>query len=375
LIILAITAAMIEAVSYFILARGGYLPSRPGEKTLQVFGDTLVTGRDVLPIKKNFTQRWAEPEFDVTIRTNADGYRENFEFKPADVEVAFMGDSTIFGYGVEAEERLSNVFAAELGGLVNPKHVVSLSYKDGFEPEHYEYFLKKNPDIRPKYIVATLSLGTDLETDVRETIFDRRSLSLQLPYRRSEHGVLLNNTPFRIPYFRTLTEISSFFRLSAILINRSEYRERLYVSDGVLPNTPNSETLELGALNDYSKRTFDALVAIRNLASTWGGRGLVLIVAQNFYSGALEHPQINPRLVDKIPEILRTGGLRAAVLAQCKALELECFDPTDKLVVEDIFPVDGHWNRTGHRKVGEMLARYFLQNSYFSAGTAQKHRD
>jgi hypothetical protein len=365
LVILAITLALIETVSFGVLLHGGYLPQRAQPGTLQVFGDALVTDRDVLSLKKKFSQRWATSEFDVEIRTNASGYRENFEFKHSDVEVAFMGDSTVFGYGVEADERLSSVFAAKLDGVVDRQRVVSLSYKDGFQPEHYEYYLKKNPDIRPKFIVVSLALGNDLESDVRETNFDRRNLSLELPYRRSEDGVLLNNTPFRIPYFETLIKTSYFFRLSAILINRSIYRERLFKLDGVLPNSPNSESLELGALNSYSERAFQALMEIRDLAATWNGRVVIFIIAQNFYSGALAYPQINPQLVDKIPEILRTGGLRAAVRERCKLLHLECVDPTEMLVPDDSFTRDGHWNRAGHRKIGEMLARYFLQNGYF----------
>jgi hypothetical protein len=241
---------------------------------------------------------------------------------------------------------------------------VSLSYKNGFEPEHYEYYLKKNTDLRPRYVVLALALGGDMDSDLRETIFDRRTLSLRLPYRKTEYGVLLNNTPFVIPYFDTLARVSNFFRLAAILVNRSKYREYLYSSDAVLPNTPNAEALEFGALNPQAERVFQAIGAIRDHIAAWSGRLVVLVIPQNFYFGATPHPHIRAGLVSRIADIVRGGGLRAAVLVHCRELKLECVDPSPVLEAADYYPADAHWNRSGNRKVGEMLARYFVEKGY-----------
>jgi hypothetical protein len=91
---------------------------------------------------------------------------------------------------------------------------------------------------------------------------------------------------------------------------------------------------------------------------------MVVLIPQNFYLGALTNPHIRPQLVGRIPEILRTGGLRAAVREKCEAVRLECIDTTDILVAGDYYRLDPHWNKSGHHKVGEMLFRYFLQNGY-----------
>jgi hypothetical protein len=364
LVVVAVAVALIEAASFGALFYSDQLPQAAPAARPQVYEAVLVAGRDAISTRKNMRQRWVTSDFDVQIATNASGYRENFEFKPSDLEVAFMGDSFAFGHGVEVDDRFSNVFAARSQAILAANKVASLSYKNGFQPEHYEYFLRKNPDIRPRFIVISLYLGNDLESDVRETSFNRQDLSLELPYRRIENGVVVNNTPFRIPYFQHLMRISYFFRLMAILVNQSTFREHFFQTDGVLPNTPNSEALEFGTLNGYAARAFDALVAIRDLAAAWNGRVMVVLIPQNFYLGALTNPHIRPQLVSMIPEILRTGGLRAAVREKCEAVRLECIDTTDILVAGDYYRLDPHWNKSGHHKVGEMLFRYFLQNGY-----------
>lgn len=364
LLVIAITGAVIEAAAFGALYCSEQLPQAAPAARPQVYEDVLVAGRDAVSTRKNMRQRWVTSDFDVQIATNASGYRENFEFRPSDLAVAFMGDSFAFGHGVEVDDRFSNVFAARSQASFGVHKVASLSYKNGFQPEHYEYFLRKNPDIRPRFIVISLYLGNDLESDVRETRFDRQDLSLALPYRRVENGVVVNNTPFRIPYFQDLMRISYFFRLLAILVNQSNFREHFFQIDGVLPNTPNSEALEFGALNGHAERAFDALVAIRDWAAAWNGRVLVVLIPQNFYLGALNNPHIRPHLASRIPEVLRTGGLRTAVREKCKAVRLECIDTTESLVADDYYPHDPHWNKSGHHKVGEMLFRYFLQNGY-----------
>jgi hypothetical protein len=273
-----------------------------------------------------------------------------------------MGDSFAFGHGVQAGERFSSVFANALALRVDPKHVVSLAYKNGFQPEHYEYYLKMNPDIRPKYLVISLYLGNDLESDVRETRFNRADLALELPYRSVEQGALVTRTPYRIAFLRELVRSSNFARLTAILVNRSLYRSYLFEPQAIVPNTANSVSTEYGEPSEYSGRAWRSIVEIHELAQSWGGKVLLLIIPQNFYSGAVSNPHIRPDLAAKIPEIVAQGGIRAAALRRCEALKLECLDAGLVLEAGDFLAGDPHWNPQGHRKVGLLLAKHFLEN-------------
>jgi hypothetical protein len=352
-LVAAVTVAACEALSYVALRL------LEAEASLPIYEDWLVSDERVTPLRRNLDWRWRTAEFDVTIRTNSAGYREDFEFDLADVAFAFMGDSFSFGHGVEASERYTNLFAARLGGRIDPKRVVSLGRSDGFQPEHYEYFLSKHPELRPKYIVVGLYLGNDLESDVRETQFDRQTLALDLPYRTVKGGQTVSTVAFRIPGLRTLAEVSSTARLFAIALNRSVYRNYLYADDAIVPNATNSVSLEFGTLNGFSERAFDSLSNIDRLARERGGRLVVMLIPQNFYAGPVTAPHLARSLWPKIPQILAGGGVRKAAIGRCGELGLECVDAGTVMTAEDFFPGDAHWNRAGHRKAADFLYAYF----------------
>lgn len=355
LVIAAITIALCEIVAR--LALGIVQPP----SALAIFEDNPVAGVRGFAVKPNLNLRWRTDEFDVTVRTNSLGYREDFEFGLADVEIAFTGDSFTLGHGVEADQRYTALFAAKMKGRIDPKRIVSLSRNNGFAPEHYEYFLRKHPELRPRHIVVALYLGNDLEPDVKETRFDRQGLTLELPYRSVENGAIVSTAPYRVPLFRQLVSVSSTARLMAILVNRSGFRQYLFEDNAIVPNASNSPALELGELNAFSARSFASLVNIRDMAQQWGGRILVLLIPQNFYAGPVKNPHLDPALWPRIPEIVAKGGLRAAVIERCKALALDCLDAGSVMTPDDFFAVDAHWNASGHRKAAEMLYGYFSE--------------
>lgn len=352
LAVAVITIALCEAVSFIALQR-----LQPAS-ALDIFQDELVSGGNVQAVRPNLNQRWRAPDFDVSIRTNAGGYREDFDFSLADVEIAFMGDSFTFGHGVEVEERYSARFASRMRAGIDRRHIVSLSRNNGFQPEHYEYFLRRHPELRPKLIVVGLYLGNDLEPDVKETRFDRQAMTIELPYRAVEAGAMVNAAPYRIPLFRRLVSVSSTARLAAILINRSIYRKYLFEDAAVISNAPNSAALEFGELNAFAERSFESLANIERMVRQWGGRLVVMVIPQNFYAGTVKMPHLDPALWPKIPQIVASGGLRAAAGERCRQLGLDCIDVGGTMTVEDFFPGDAHWNASGHRKAAEALVEH-----------------
>jgi hypothetical protein len=356
LIVAAVTIALCEAASFLAL---GWLWAPAASPP--VFSDRLVSDTRVMALRSNLNERWRTRRFDVTIRTNSRGYREDFEFELADVEVAFLGDSFTFGHGVEASERYPRVFADLLQGRIEPTHVVSFGRNNGFQPEHYEYFLKKNPELKARLIVVGLYLGNDLEPDVKETQFDRDRLTIDLPYRTARDGQLVSTAPYRSSLLQWLTGVSSTARLFAAALNQTVYRKYLF-AEGAEPNAQNSEALEFGALNPYSKRAFDSLLNIAALARERGGRLVVLLIPQNFYAGPVPVPHLAPALWPRIAEIVASGGLRKAAAGRCRELGLECIDAGSVMTPDDFFPGDAHWNRAGHQKAGRLLFDYFSAN-------------
>jgi hypothetical protein len=353
LLVAAITIALCEIVAFFALK------TLQPPSTLSIFEPTLVSEGRVTAVRANLDQRWGTAEFDVAMKTNSLGFREDFDFRLADVEIAFMGDSFTFGHGVDVRDRYTNLFAERMKDRIDSKHVVSLSGSNGFQPEHYEYFLKKHPELKPKYIVIGSYLGNDFEPDVRETVFDRQSLTLELPYRAVDSGAVVNALPYRVPYLREMIRLSNTVRLAVILLNRSIYRTYLFAPNAVVPNSYNSEALEFGQFNSFSERAFASLANIKELARQRGSRLVVFLIPQNFYAGAVTRPHLVPALWPRIPEIVAKGGLRAAVVDRCAQMALDCIDAGSVMTSDDFFAADAHWNPRGHRKAADLLYGYF----------------
>jgi hypothetical protein len=358
LLVAAITIALCELIAFFALK------TLTPPSSLAIFEDILVSRGRVTAVRPNLNVHWTAPDFDVTFRTNSAGYREDFDFRFVDVEVAFLGDSFTLGHGVDVRNRYTNLFAEKLKDKIDPKHIVSLSGSNGFQPEHYEYFLKKHPDLKPRYIVIGLYLGNDFQSDVAETDFDRERLRLELPYRAVDSGVIVNAQPYRVPHLRKMIRYSYTVRLAVILLNRSIYRSYLFAPGAIVANGYNSEALEFGKFNAYSERAFTGLANIKSLARERGSQLVVLLIPQNFYAGATTRPHLLPALWPKIPEIVANGGLRAAVAKRCREMELNCIDAGGMMTSDDFFPADAHWNPSGHRKAADLLYAYFSSNHW-----------
>jgi hypothetical protein len=350
LIVLAATAislALVELVCYL------WLPVQ----TLRIF-TSMVADDAVVGTIRNDRSTWKTAEYSVSVRLNAAGYREDFEFELSDLDVAFMGDSFAFGQGVEAAERYTAIAASFFPG----KKMASLSYPNGWQPEHYEYFLSRHPELKPRVLVVGLYLGNDLDADVKETRITRDARgyidSLQIPGRRIYDGYMVS----RDIYPAGLGELavhSYAVRVLLTALNASAaWRQYLVRRNPRVypPNLPNTLETELGRLGEFGNRAFESLERIRAIAADRGSELLVLVIPQNFYVAKVTRPHIAREYAGRLDEILRSGGLKAEVLRRCEKTRLACIDPTPLLDANDYFAFDAHWTASGHRKVGNWLA-------------------
>src|SRR5262245_43760643 len=155
-----VTAVVAVGLALATLELGSYLyflHRELGDEDLRIFLPS--TSPMAIAVKPNFSQPWRQREFQVTIRTNAAGLREDFELPPGKrIDVGCLGDSFTFGHGVNAGERYSDVVRAQLGDRL----VVSYSYADGWATPYYYLFLKEHPELVPRVAVLGLFLGNDL---------------------------------------------------------------------------------------------------------------------------------------------------------------------------------------------------------------------
>lgn len=271
--------------------------------------------------------------------------------------IAFFGDSFTFGHGVEVQDRYTNIFAEKFR-TGHIQKVANFSYKNGFQPEHYEYFFRHHPQLRPQHAVVGLYLGNDLGADVAETLFDPGKDQLLLPYRRILKNGQMGNAPFayRKP-LNLLADRSLFTRLLLQLLGQTTFRQYLFKPGFAGPNSPNPVDLETGQADLLSNRAIQSLLRLRSLVEERGGALTILIIPQN-YLFRDERPHLHPDLQGSLFQLRHGNNLLIAFKALCLQQQLDCYDPSPLLAPEDYYPRDGHWTTSGHLKAGTALAQY-----------------
>ena len=360
IILIIILIFSIEIGSYIIIK---YLPNHQ----IGVLSDTFVfkphnKDKDfkpnydsVLPVQENLTYRWTTNEFDVLVNTNSKGLRENFEVEYSSIKIAFFGDSFTFGHGVNVEDRYTNVFS-RISKKYKYNEVVSLSYKNGFQPEHYEFFLRNVSDLKPEKIIIGLYLGNDLYSDVLETDYDVNTNSLKLPYRLiQEKGQMAINLSELAEPWSFLSRNTNTGKFFVKVLGRTALRAYLFRGfEG--PNSPNSKHIETGEVDLSKNRAMKSLLRINRLAKQRGSELNILLIPQNFYFGD-ENPHIHPDLKDayELRKIRKGNNLLNSIIEFCAVKSLTCFDPSSILDRTDYFPQDAHWNVQGNFKIGTYL--------------------
>ncbi|MFC1785833.1 SGNH/GDSL hydrolase family protein [Candidatus Neomarinimicrobiota bacterium] len=366
LIITLITIFLLEMTSYSIFSF--YYGCISHEKYLSIFKQTCKSGKievnefSVLPVKENANINWITDDFNVMVSTNNIGLREKFNINNDEVDIAFFGDSFTFGHGVNNDERYSYIFSQD--SFFSGYKVVNFSYINGFQPEHYEYYLRNNIDLRPKYVIIGLCLENDLGSDIDETNYNFKTNSLSIPYRLiSSNGLLINNpVVYRIP-INYLIDISSFVKLTVSVINRTTFRKYLFDPNiKVHPNQPNRVDLELGNEDLMKNRGILSLIRIKKLLEGRGGELTVLLIPPKyFFTSDTADTIINNELSNKIIKIGTGNNILKTTIDVLDSVQIDYYNPLESLNIQSYFKIDAHWNSEGHLIVGNELAKYIKE--------------
>jgi len=307
----------------------------------------------VFPVKPGFIGVQESDEFSVPIKINRYGQRENHELRDDEIDIAFLGDSFTFGHGVSVEERYTNIFAKHS----KYKKVTSFSYRNGFQPEHYEFFYKNNQNLRAKTIIVGLYLGNDLGGDLLGTRLDIEKNELELPFiqilENGQRRIRQNAYIFPISFLR---DSSNFIDLLVRAVSRTQYKKYIFISeldDGT--ESTNIPSLDINPKDLSSNRAVQSLIRLKAEVENRNARLLVLLIPQNWYFSDT-NPHIHESLKGRIGEIRGGKNIKSEMLMTCVQVELDCFDPSSVLRAEHYFQRDAHWNAAGHEAVGKALA-------------------
>ena len=261
-------------------------------------------------------------DFDTTVTYNDAGFRERRSISESTGDDLFVvGDSYSFGYGVEADERYSNLLEKALG-----REVFNICIPEDLEGygKLVRYAEGQGATIRQ------LVVGVCMENDLRDYAVPRPRAGKAPTF--SKHGlkVLLNAHSALYRYVTTQLNQAPALRGVAVKLGLAGSYDQGIGAVALPEPVVASSVAELKKLTDTRPST----VVIIPARSLWAGANQD-VASENHarFVGALRQAGID--VVD----------LRAHFEATGQPLGLH-------------FKHDGHWTRDGHRLAAEVLASH-----------------
>lgn len=280
---------------------------------------------DVYYMKPDYEGREKCIEFDVTVRTNSEGYRDS-EFNPKSRTIFLFGDSFAFGAGVEQQETFSDVLEK-----VFLKDIAVYNFGTvGYSLKNYiKQYDKYGDKYSPELIIVSLYEGNDVQEDCG--LINRADF---LGNRRKGFGMIkdfvkkLYVVRFTEPLLKNLIDLgeSDITSKQFYLVDEPETVKKC---NGILKN--NMELLKNKAYGDNLSIMF-----------------VILPSKANFMKS-------NDPSVDydkKIKDILRS----------CSELDLICLNIKDYIYnPEGLYLKEGHLNKQGHYKIAETISKFITE--------------
>jgi len=346
-----------------------FLRSQPTNEYLQIpieerslFCFAPGVGGPAFSLRPNFSQRFRFPEFDTVIRTNATGQREDLPYSGKPLDVGVVGDSFVFGFGVNATERVSD--------LLRKRHptmeISSFGFTAGGYPIDYYLFYKTNPQYLGKLNFLFTYLGNDYGSDVEERT-----------YRFNEEGII-TDAPFTqksvradgsIAYIETSSTVGSVLKYldqfsvgKVLLMAYGSIRSNIF-QPKVPPQQKPKEWNDLDSGN-FSKSAIQSLTYLK-LLNEWirkEGKGLIVVQIPETFR-VRKHGSC-PYEETKCTDLLKNRRAQTHLTRWFQENGIESLDLTPLLQdaersgTKAYFDEDAHWTVLGHQVAADAVEHY-----------------
>jgi len=278
---------------------------------------------------RQFKYRWVKGEYEMNVAINRHGYRDrkdHVEASPEDVFV--LGDSFAFGWGVEEDERFSNLLEQRLGWKLFNVAIPGSIRDYGRMLQYVE---------RHGATARNLLVGVCMENDLWDYGHSAsNSARRPLGVKRRVTGWLRNHSAF-------LSFVS--FSLQRYPLTRA-WCEKLGLATAV-----ENFTLKNTLVPEVLASSRDELLKI-----VTNRQALILIIpSRALWYGEAARTATEGNVHDRFVESLRGAGLRVVDL---KPVFEKSADP-----LGFYFKTDGHWNAKGHAAAAEAIHEYWLRHT------------
>ena len=296
----------------------------------------------------------ANPEWKMQVVTNTLGLREReFDIKgPEERRLLILGDSFTFGMGVAAEEAYPRVMEQQLRAAGFPNVMVINGGMPGYGTRQSEILFERIVErALPDAVLLGFFVGNDFFDNLRLNRYQMVDGYLALASRR---GTRLSLTQWLQIPVETKVALRTRSHLYTALMNAWS---SIIVAAGW------ADTYEIYR-QDLSPEMIEAISmtgeAFARLAGACRARNLpfgILILPEGRVAAGL--PRISDYSFDRPSAIVRD-------LASTHGHSV--LDLTDTLAQRDdlYYPVDRHWNVSGHRVVSQLVTDALLQGEFRS---------
>lgn len=310
--------------------------------------------------------RYQTPEFEFTVQANAHGLRDHpiSAKQPGKPRVLVLGDSFVYGWGVELSESWVKLVEADLG-----VEVLNAGQPGGY-PRHYAATLERAmPLLQPDLIVVAVLQGDDLA---------------QYVYDRSETPP--NPTPACAGACRLFPALTRLVHAESLATDTFAADARHYIAKMDPPSRARFDALDpdvrtaylAGDLNpqavylgvahpDYFARSYGSealagdLARLQAIAHAGGARLAVVSLPHRAYLGEREQAPLR-RLGFDVPAAMQSEEHDAII--KRAAGDVPFLTVTEAYRALDspeplFYPLDGHWTPAGNRRFAELIGPPF----------------
>ncbi len=344
----------------------------------------------ILPwrLQPGASTRLVSTEFDHAIHINGQGMRMDRDVEketPAGRKrILVVGDSFVFGWGVEAHEAFPQLLEAALGERDQPTEVLNMGFTFGPAPPSYFVGLRQEDMFEADALVVSLYVGNDIVTPEyvhwAETDADGLPTRLECDLARiDDFHRMRSKEPlarYSIPGVRSSHLAMGLMQVWDYWMEADETPGKKGTQRvRARPNEDSGKVLNLNPPDLYKKRwspwiseasakVVKSLAALRDLCERRGQRFLVTIVPtkqQVYVSDVRPNERGRARLLRKPREPLTTLPMpQQRLVAKLDAVGIEAYDLLGPIVEAQqdqlYYRKDGHWTDRGHALVAKILA-------------------
>ena len=339
------------------------------------FNTYVSSGLLAYELRSNWTSVHDSAEFEVTVRTNALGLRGRRVSSPKDegtYRIVMLGDSFVFGFGVEDDETLAAQLEATLGTRHEGIEVLNAGVP-GWSTDQYYLFLRTRLDeITPDLVMLGLLDNDPGDLMWHRLRFDDRRLPVRVQSIRrmiDHRGIMryVNNHRLGLPSLEFPARV--WFQDHSQLYHWVRYRlTRAWVALSIKAkaqawdaNSGDGPSGPIEALPD------DEIQEGLETSASFRLRYHRFLV--DSIERLCEDHEVDLRIVQLATQSLPKPGTSGSALREdCAARGDRCLDLTSFLPGEVIdtlyFPVDGHPNPEGHRWAAGVIADWLTRDPH-----------